>query len=255
MGERAEVKQVQLRWSAQTHRGKVREHNEDTYALAPASGVFAVFDGMGGNVAGEVAAQVAAESLLSYLAGGKPGHYGGLEGLLGRLNKVVVERAATELWLRGMGATASALWVRADGTLEVGHVGDCRVYRWRAGELDVLTEDHSLINEMAAHQHMEREMLSAFQYRNVITRALGIGETVRPQVRRLRWEVGDVYLLCSDGVHDPDGEQLLRRVLWRRGSDVERVCADVMAGVLEGEARDNATVLALALEPERAVAL
>lgn len=83
MGERAEVKQVQLRWSAQTHRGKVREHNEDTYALAPASGVFAVFDGMGGNVAGEVAAQVAAESLLSYLAGGKPGHYGGLRGCWG----------------------------------------------------------------------------------------------------------------------------------------------------------------------------
>jgi PPM family protein phosphatase len=244
---------MQFRWSGLTHVGKVREINEDTFALEPARGVFAVFDGMGGNVSGEVAAQVASESLRAYLAASDPRRYGGVVGLLSRLNDAVLKRAGEELWLRGMGATAAALWLREDGMAEVGHVGDCRVYRWRAGELDVLTEDHSLLNQMASFQHMPREMVETFQYRNVVTRALGIKEVLSAQVRLDRWQVGDVYLICSDGVHDPGGEELFSKVLWRHGGDVARVCEEVMAGVLAGAARDNATVVAVAVEQDRAL--
>lgn len=241
---------VQLRWSGLTHVGKVRAHNEDMLALLPRRGVFAVMDGMGGASSGEVAAQVAVESLGLYLQGGGPEQYGGAGGLLKRLSDAVLDQAERERRLKGMGATAALVWLRADGVIEVGHVGDCRVYRWRAGELDLLTEDQTLLNDMASAQHMPPEMAASFQYRNVVTQALGLKREVSPQVRRERWCVGDVYVLCSDGVHE-QVEGLLARVLWRRGADVERVCAEVMAGVLAGPASDNATVVAVAVEEER----
>lgn len=241
---------VQLRWSGLTHVGKVRTHNEDMLALEPRHGVFAVMDGMGGASSGEVAAQVAVESLGLYLRDAEPGHYGGAGGLLKRLSDAVLDQAERERRLKGMGATAALVWLRRDGVIEVGHVGDCRVYRWREGELDLLTEDQTLLNEMASAQHMPLEMAASFQYRNVVMQALGLKREVSPQVRRERWRIGDVYVLCSDGVHG-EVEELLARVLWRRGPDVERVCAEVMAGVLAGAALDNATVVAVVVEEER----
>ncbi|MFN7697792.1 MAG: PP2C family protein-serine/threonine phosphatase, partial [Deltaproteobacteria bacterium] len=112
------------------------------------------------------------------------------------------ENQQREPKLRGMGTTVAAILIIEEGVL-VAHVGDSRVYRLRQGQLEQLTEDHSLLNDYIKMKRLSEEEIANFPHKNVIVRALGMKDTVKVDTRLDAPQVGDVYLLCSDGLSGP----------------------------------------------------
>ena len=185
-----------------TDTGRQREANEDSYfARAP---LFAVADGMGGAQAGEVASGLAVETL-----GEMPPDDGNVEEELTeaivQANRRIHDKSQDDRALSGMGTTLTAAFVH-DGKVTLGHVGDSRAYRYRDGELAQLTDDHSLVAELERHGKLTAAEARVHPQRSMILRALGIGAEVEVDTYCFIGEVGDVFLLCSDGlsglVHD-----------------------------------------------------
>ena len=209
-----------------THIGRVRRINEDSFRLLPERQALVVCDGMGGHAAGEVASRRAAETFVAYL----DSHESMRVKLKGpkvpeltddmlpivravRLaNRCVFETAQSQRSMRGMGTTLVGVEFQ-DGYAEIGHVGDSRVYRFADQTLEQLTTDHSLLAELKAQGQLTDEQERDFPERNVITRALGTHSSVRVDVRVEPTHKGEWYLLCSDGlcgyVEDPDIEKIL----------------------------------------------
>jgi len=191
--------------AAGTDVGRVRKGNEDSF-FADANeyrGLFIVADGMGGHAAGEVASQMAVEVIsgdLSNLNDLESTH--ALETVsvaLRHANRAVYERTKSEPDKLGMGTTASTL-VLADERFIIGHIGDSRIYLFRDGELRQLTHDHSLVQEQ-----LDAGLITAHEARhskqsNVITRCIGMGFDVEPDILDGEVRVGDVFLLASDGL-------------------------------------------------------
>lgn len=193
--------------------GRVRDHNEDSFLIDKKLGLFIVTDGMGGHAAGEVASQLAArtvrdvlnrerEALRQFEAGAGVGRTDVL-----RLLETAVQEACQTVFgeaqkdegKRGMGTTLDALLVIGSRGF-IAHVGDSRVYLYRQGAVHQLTEDHSLINELLRRGRLSREQIEKLQYKNAVTRAVGVYESV--EVDTLDFDVlkGDRFLLCSDGL-------------------------------------------------------
>ena len=154
-----------------TDQGRVRRANEDAFLMRPESGIFVVCDGMGGAAAGETASRVAAETALEVLLSATRG-IAALREAVRLANTAVYERARQDRRLEGMGTTLVAIALcGASGWLA--HVGDSRCYRWRAGALERLTHDHSLVEEQIRIGRMTREQARRSPMQNVITRAVG----------------------------------------------------------------------------------
>lgn len=198
-----------------THVGR-RSNNEDSMLVRPDLGLFVVADGMGGYEGGEVASRIVTETMQTFFernAGDAeatwPFKLDASKGLVENLVSVGIQLANREVMrkktgaLRSMGSTAAVVALRG-ARLVVGHVGDSRVYRLRDGALEQLTADHSLVEEL---RRAGMEPLGD-RFSHVITRAIGIGDDVRPELTVDRPREGDVYLLCSDGLTDPldDGD-------------------------------------------------
>jgi protein phosphatase len=181
--------------------GLVRGHNEDRFTAAPP--LLAVADGMGGALAGEVAAAVAVQSLEALAADVSADD---LQAAIEGANREIRAMAEANPAQAGMGTTLTAVLLR-DGRAEIVHVGDSRAYLLRGGELRRLTEDHSLVNELVRRGELAPEDAERHPHRNVITRALGAEPVV--EVDRLEVELadGDVLLLCTDGLtaYVPEG--------------------------------------------------
>jgi PPM family protein phosphatase len=197
--------------------GRQRKHNEDTILIRAELGLYAVADGMGGHNAGDVASKLAATSLGNFFeathqpegvsAVDLPDDYDELAPSARRLaagvrkaNHDVFTISSTYQQHHGMGSTMVAIHLCATGEIYVGHVGDSRCYRIRDGEILQLTRDHSLINDAL---EMKPDLLPeeiARLPKNIITRALGMKDAVKVDIRSERAEPGDVYLLCSDGL-------------------------------------------------------
>ncbi|MGF1465209.1 MAG: Stp1/IreP family PP2C-type Ser/Thr phosphatase [Sandaracinaceae bacterium] len=194
--------------------GRVRDHNEDNYLVDKKLNLFVVADGMGGHAAGEVASEMAARTVRDVLARERDalhqfeaGHGGTGRTDLLRLLESAVQQACSAVFgeaqkdegKRGMGTTLDALLlVGSRGFLA--HVGDSRVYLYRQGAVHQLTEDHSLINELLRRGRLSRQQIEKLQYKNAVTRAVGVYESV--EVDTLDFDVlkGDRFLLCSDGL-------------------------------------------------------
>jgi protein phosphatase len=188
-----------VRSGSATDVGRVRMVNEDRVLESPT--LFAVADGMGGHVGGEVASAIAIESLDRGFT--QAPTIDGLVAAVQSANRAVWERGADDEALRGMGTTvvAAALVAAADGDrLVLANVGDSRAYRFHAGALTQLSVDHSVAEELVAQGALSEEEAAVHPKRHILTRALGIGTQVEVDV----WEVvpveGDRYLLCSDGL-------------------------------------------------------
>ena len=197
--------------------GRQRKHNEDTILIRAELGLYAVADGMGGHNAGDVASKLAATSLGNFFeathqpegasAIDLPDDYDDLAQSARRLaagvrkaNHDVFTISSTYQQHHGMGSTMVAIHLLETGEIHVGHVGDSRCYRIRDGEILQLTRDHSLINDAL---EMKPDLLPeeiARLPKNIITRALGMKDAVKVDIRTGRAEPGDVYLLCSDGL-------------------------------------------------------
>ncbi|NVJ02146.1 serine/threonine-protein phosphatase [Myxococcus sp. AM009] len=237
--------------AGQTHIGR-RQHNEDAFCVAPELGLFVVADGLGGQEGGEVASRCVVDTFVGFglrLGQDRDSTWPAVpdprrsreENLLAACSALAQRNLQAQRVgrLREMASTVVALAVSEHGAA-VAHVGDSRLYRLRAGKLEPLTRDHSLIEELR-DAGMEPPKGSG-NLRHLITRALGT-ENAEPTVQRLWAEPGDVFLLCSDGLYEPLGtEGLMKRLMMSSARDV---CDALVADAYEAGGKDNITAVVL----------
>ncbi len=200
-------------WATATNPGVVRDRNEDSVAPSEPGTtdkqvVVMVADGMGGHVAGEVASQVAVDAASE--------HDGSPTARVQAANEAVMRESMARPDRAGMGTTLTLAEFSAKGSVEVAHVGDSRCYLFTGGELHQLTDDHSLVNEMLAKGQITDQEAINHPRRNVITRALGTDWKIAVDNLEQEIEIGDRYLLCTDGltnmVEDDDIAHILLTV-------------------------------------------
>jgi protein phosphatase len=225
--------------------GRKRRHNEDSYVVAPP--LFAVADGMGGAQAGEVASKLAAAALEDT----DPGTFSGPEKvtqLIQEANRRVYERASEDPSTSGMGTTMTVAIVEGN-EVTIGHVGDSRAYLVRDHELEQLTEDHSLVNELLKSGKLSRAEAEVHPQRSVITRAVGTDPDVDVDAFVVTADIGDVFLLCSDGLTDMVGDDEILQIVEKSPSDLDRVTKSLVAAANRGGGEDNITIVAFAIAP------
>ncbi len=217
--------------------GRVRGHNEDRHLVRPP--VIAVADGMGGALAGEVAAGIAVTSLDGLAASPRPGD---LRRAVERANADIRRSASGNAGRAGMGTTVTACMLSDDDRLYVVHVGDSRAYLVRDGQLRRLTDDHSVVAELVRGGALTEEQADRHPQRNVITRALGASDQVSADAFQVPVRAGDVVLLCTDGISAAIGDAAIRDALARAGS-LEDAALALLAAADAAGGEDNATVV------------
>ncbi len=228
---------------AGTDTGRQRRANEDSHlARAP---LFVVADGMGGAQAGEVASRIAIEAFQDGLQGAAAPE-SALAELTQRANARIHELSHSHAEQAGMGTTLTAVYA-GEREISIAHVGDSRAYRLRDGELERLTEDHSLVDELLRQGRLTPEEALEHPQRSVITRALGPEGVVEVDTRSYAARDGDVYLLCSDGLTTMLAEDRLAEVLLAHAS-LREAGEGLIAAANEAGGRDNITVVLLRLE-------
>lgn len=183
--------------------GCVRKNNEDAYLILPEYGVYAVADGMGGHLAGEVAARIAIEELKKEAPTLKEREGEELENqikeILLQANREVFESSTRNPDTEGMGTTFTALVFR-ESQVVLAHVGDSRAYLWRDNQLHQLTQDHSLVNELLRLGEISHEEAESHPKRHMLLRALGADWDLNVDTKIVDYQPGDVFFLCTDGV-------------------------------------------------------
>jgi PPM family protein phosphatase len=233
--------------ASRTDPGRKRQANEDFFAADEKLGLFVVADGLGGHVAGRRASELGVGVFVETVAAeGEDAPLAVLREAFARANDAIRKLAERDPQLRGMGTTLAALWLRGDEAL-LAHAGDSRLYLFRTGALHALTLDHSLVGERVARGELTSEQARIHPSRHVITRAVGVLESVDPDVASLRPHAGDVFVLCSDGISSQLTDQEIRDCLLECQSDLARASKDLvdLANARGGE--DNATVILVAI--------
>ncbi len=232
-----------------TDTGRQRRANEDSLLARPP--LFVIADGMGGAQAGEVASRIAVEAFQAGLDGSDA--RGALVGQAQTANTRIYDLSQSDAEHAGMGTTLTALYV-GDENVTIAQVGDSRAYCLRDGQLERLTDDHSLVDELIRQGKLTPEEAVEHPQRSIITRALGPEASVEVDTRTFRARGGDVYLLCSDGLTTMVAEdELLRTLLAHR--HLRDAGEALIAAANEAGGRDNITVILLRLdEVEPAVA-
>jgi protein phosphatase len=218
--------------------GRKRRRNEDAFVCEPP--LFAVADGMGGAQAGELASRLAAAALRED-AGESTGEEKVTE-LIQAANRRVYERSSSDESAQGMGTTMTVALVE-DGYVRIGHVGDSRAYRIRAGTLEQLTEDHSLVAELVRSGKLAPEEADTHPQRSVITRALGTDPDVDVDTLSIDARTGDLFLLCSDGLTSMVADDAILAVVERHRRDVARAARELVAAANRSGGEDNITVV------------
>src|SRR5258707_10185818 len=228
---------MKIRYAAKTDVGMKRTHNEDYFSLIEDEQLFLVADGMGGHASGEVASKMAAETIGEFYQRTREDEDAtwpykmdrSLSYIENRLvcgiklaNLRIFETSNRDLRYKGMGTTIVSCLVSGD-KIYVGHVGDSRVYRVRDNGIQQLTRDHSLLEDYKeAKPDMTEEEERNFPHKNVITRALGMRDTVQVDVRRFDITDGDTFLLCCDGVSGMIDDNKMGEIVRSSGDDLEK---------------------------------
>ena len=246
---------MRLRYAGLTDVGRKRTHNEDNLALLPEESLYIVADGMGGHASGEVASQMAVETITSFFRmttrdeevtwpfkEEKNLRYdeNRLVAAIKFSNQRIFEAAARDAKFKGMGTTIVTAFFTQGGAY-LGHVGDSRGYRIREGKIEQITDDHSLLNDYIKANKLTPEEIENFPHKNVIVRALGMKETVQVDVNRLDPKTGDVYLLCSDGLSGMITDDEILGITTKAPS-LEVACENLVKGANENGGTDNITV-------------
>jgi len=245
--------------------GLARAHNEDCFGIDAKNRLAVVADGMGGHSHGEVAARIAVQSIREYVevhaeelqeGSSINGSRGPSEDLEehSRILATALQRAHDQVLgairedgsLYGMGTTVVGLLLQG-GTVAVAHVGDSRAYRLRKGRLDLLTQDHTWVNEQVVAGFLSVEQARVHPLKNVITRALGGENEIVVDIREVEVAEGDLFLLCSDGLTtmltDPD---IFKTVNLDNG--LEEACRGLVDAANSRGGLDNVTVVLVAVE-------
>lgn len=253
---------MRIQVGARTDLGRVRSNNEDSFKLVPELNLFILSDGMGGEAHGEVASNLAVEAIAAHcLEGGQKPDVpylvdprAELDEKTNRLasavqlaNRMIFESAQKHAAQRGMGATVVAIWIN-DQRLSVAHVGDSRVYLLRAGELQQITDDHSLVAEQVRRGILTKEQAESSDMQSVLIRALGIEPEVQVDADEHLLMEGDTLVLCSDGLSRMVSDlEIASTLLSRTGmqSTADRLIE--LANEYGGE--DNVSVVLVRVEP------
>jgi PPM family protein phosphatase len=238
-------------YAVASHTGRKRRHNEDNYVVAPP--LFAVADGMGGAQAGEVASRLAAATL----EGGDSEALDGLariDGLIQEANRRIYDRASTDPMASGMGTTMTVALVE-EMTVAIGHVGDSRAYLVRGDQMEQLTEDHSLVNELLKSGKLSAEEAQVHPQRSVITRAVGTDPDVDVDGFTIEAEEGDIFLLCSDGLTDMVEDEEILELVHRNRDHLEDAVQALVAAANRGGGEDNITAVAFRISTEAAASV
>ena len=243
------VRQFQI--ATRSDIGLVRQGNEDNLYVAgedmdlDGEGVLVgVADGMGGHNAGEVASQVAVETLNTYYSTKLPelSPEERLAETIRRANDRIIEMSNNSLDLQGLGTTLTALLLKGAHAY-VGHVGDCRVYLWRKGQLLQITQDHSLVQEAVREGILTPEQARVHPQRNIITRALGTQDTMDVDTLKMDVQPGDFFLLSSDGLHGLLEDSEIEEIIRLGNGSVEQISEELIHTALEEGGTDNVTVV------------
>jgi PPM family protein phosphatase len=235
--------------AGRTDAGRVRRRNEDSFVLDPP--LFAVADGMGGAQAGEVASRLAAGAFREYHDAYRLEPAERVEAIIQEANRRIYERARTDSEASGMGTTVTAA-ILTNGRVSIGHVGDSRAYRIRNGELEQLTEDHSLVADLMRSGRLTPEEADAHPQRSVITRALGTDAEVDVDTVTIDVEPGDLFLLCSDGLTTMVPEEDILRLVEEAGT-LDEAARSLVRAANSGGGEDNITVVLFKVEGDEAI--
>lgn len=232
----------------------IRSGNEDNFAVDASGdrGLFIVADGMGGHAAGEVASEMAVQTVERELKGVRDvedkSTAAKLAESLRKANRNIHDRTITEVDKQGMGTTASVLMIAPMRYL-IGQVGDSRVYLLRDGALSQLTKDHSYVQEQVDAGFLTPEQARYHPYSNVITRCVGASPEVEPDIYSGEVRVGDLFLVASDGLTGMVDDRRLQMLLMSRAEPERKV----MSLIAEANGRgglDNITAIVVQVLPD-----
>jgi len=237
--------------SARSDVGKARATNEDFFAIEADHDLYLVADGMGGHGNGEVASRLATLSVCETIADGTKSGWRRKAGVdvtgdrlrkaLEDANRAVFRAVEDDQALTGMGATMVAM-ICLDDEAVVAHVGDSRVYRFRNGGIEQLTEDHTWVGQQVAAGELSREEARNHPFRNVVTRALGGEAALEVELGRHSLRSGDVCLLCTDGLTTVLDDDEIKAIVVE-GGPLEATCSSLIDAANERGGPDNVTVM------------
>lgn len=227
--------------AALTHQGKVRPTNQDTLVVSEEMAIYGVADGMGGHNGGETASSGARDAVLQSLDGKEPS-LAALREAIEQANTALFAQQEEDESLSGMGTTLSVTWFSGD-FVYLAHVGDSRVYCLRDGELQQMTDDHSLVAELVRKGMLTQEQAEKHPLRNVITRAVGTETGIDIDLAVEERRPGDTWLICSDGLHGLVTDGDMEAILTENAPD--KAAQLLLDAALEAGGRDNISVVVL----------
>ena len=243
-----------------THVGMMRDHNEDAVASDLSIGLVLLADGMGGYKAGEVASEIAVLLIAAEMTEAmqkRAASFITMPKLLPESNMLInaVEKTNTAIYdisqlqaeCAGMGTTLVA-GVFVDDKLILGHIGDSRMYRLRGETFTQLTEDHSLVQEQVNAGLITTEQAKVAKNKNLVTRALGVDQMVELELQELAVEIGDTYLLCSDGLTDLVTDADIAKILLEAKGNIAYASDKLIDTANEQGGLDNISVVITAIE-------
>ena len=252
-----------IRGAVKSDVGKRRRKNEDAFGFFPELDLYIVADGMGGHAAGQVASALAVETIRRSIietadedltaATDNAGHHSvGARRLviaLQNANERVLQTSRNDPNMRGMGTTVAAVMFDAPSeVVAVCHAGDTRVYRVRDASIEQLTEDHTVVGQLVREGQLKPEDVRSSKHRHVLTQAVGANDVLHPELRLEEPQSGDVYLVCSDGVHDVVTQDEMLACIARVSKDLTVACEELIQMANERGGKDNSTVLIVSCE-------
>ncbi len=251
-----------LRYAGNTDVGRKRTHNEDNFVLLPEENLFVVCDGMGGHASGEVASQITVDSIKEFYeeTGADPDRTwpfkenkertfeaNRLSTAIRLGNNRIHTQSVTDAKYKGMGTTCVAMIFR-ENKIIVAHVGDSRCYRIRNGQIDQLTEDHSLLNDYKKVTKMTPEEEENFPHKNIIVRALGMKDDVLVDTAEHPIKSGDIYVSCSDGLNGEISDADILNITMEHIDDPEQLSLELIDAANKNGGKDNVTVAVVSIE-------
>ena len=241
--------------------GVARLHNEDAFRIDGERGLYVVADGMGGHTHGEVASQIAVKTIGDFFSNRADrtvvsrsdgsdlqAHSVDFKTAIELAHQAMLQAINEDLRLQGMGTTVAGIVVQ-DGIVAVGHVGDSRVYRLRDGQMELLTEDHTWVNEQVVAGYLTAEQARTHPLRNVVTRALGGEAAVVVDLQETPVCKGDLYLICSDGLTAMLSDLDIQARL-TRGLPLTEICKKLIDDSNARGGVDNVTAILARIEED-----
>ncbi len=242
---------MELIAAGKTDTGIVRSNNEDNFIVDEKRGLLVVADGMGGHAAGEIASKIAVSVISEHLLGRQRffGEYNNLyspstnnlNSALRLANSAILEAAASSPQLHGMGTTVAAAMI-CGNRLTIAHIGDSRVYLVRSGNIEQLTDDHSVVNEQVNRHLITPEEAANSLSKNYLTKALGISADMEADLSELTLLSGDILLLCTDGLSNMvTDEKMLEAIMLAHKPAA--ICDLLISKANEEGGKDNITAV------------